>query len=218
MKLRFTFYLLLLLLPTFSWSQNINEVDSYSLPKYHQSISFKPFNYSNIDLMESDEMGILQMGIEYERLFKNNRFISFVLPFTYTRYYTGFVTDYNKSGNQIYITPGVKYYFNDFDSIKGFAVSTHLLLGHRSYEYSSELVNNGTAKGIFGGLLLNGQYNLKISQRMGINTEIGFGIRYMNEKKHYFNISFPSVKEVNHTSNKFTGIMNFSIGFNYRFK
>lgn len=81
------------------------------LPLFAQkknAIGIKPINLSNLDLGDSDDGFIgRHFGIEYERVISKDDKWPIALPLTFGWLKTLYVTDYDRTGYDFYITPGI---------------------------------------------------------------------------------------------------------------
>lgn len=185
---------------------------------YAQSVSLKPVNFSCIDIGGRYPIRGYHMGVQYERRIDSRGNWTIVLPVTATRYNTArYMTDYKSVGYAVYITPGIRYYIHSFNKVSGYSAGVQLMAGIHDYDYSGEL-SSGKATALFGGVLFNNYYAFQLWKGWSLQAELGAGVRNTRESKTYTIakgiVSPEMVKE--HTA-RYTGVVNASLGINYRF-
>ena len=171
-----------------------------------------------IDLSkESDILGYY-FGLELElKISKSGKWTA-VLPVTFANLKTFLITDYHRTGYEILITPGLRYYPKSFNKINGFSFGAHLLLGYHSSEIST-WGNRFKTKSNFQGLLVNANYSSKLRGNTSLKFELGLGARLVNEHQFYSYLNSNSSGRTEGITDKHLigGILNASVGFHLRF-
>ena len=171
-----------------------------------------------IDLSkESDFLGYY-FGVELERKISISGKWTFVLPVTFANLKTIYISDYHRTGYEILIAPGLRYYPKTFNKITGFSFGAHLLLGYHSSE-SSGWGNRFKTKSNFQGFLVNCNYSLKLTGNTSVKFELGSGARLVNEHEFYSYLNRYGTGTTEGIRDKHLvgGILNASIGFHLRF-
>ena len=189
-------------------------------PFFRHSLSLKPVNFSCIDLSGSNRIPGYHVGAQYERRIDKSGHWTIVLPVTATdlRYRLVYEADYSRSGYAVYITPGVRYYVNTFNRVSGYSAGLNLLAGVYNYQYSTEL-SSGKAESIFGGILFNNYYALKLWKSWSVQAELGAGVRNTRKDRSYIIREANGVidRQGNEKISRYTAILNTSLGVSYRF-
>lgn len=193
-------------------------IKSVSAQDLKHSVGVKPFNFSMIDLSKEGEFPGYHFGIEFEKKIAKSGKWTFVLPVTYANLKTILISDFYRSGFELYATPGLRFYPKGFNRIKGFSFGGHFLLGYHSSE-SSGWSNRFKTESNIQGLLINANYSLKLRGNTSVKFELGSGVRLVNEHKFssYLNRNGPGRTEEITDKHLVGGIFNASVGFHYRF-
>lgn len=209
MKIKITFFILFV---AFTFKTGFcQQVPSTNFPI--QAISIKPVNFSNIDLSKEGDFPGYHAGLAYERLLRPESHWAFVFPLTVAYYNTLFVSDYDKKGYQLYVTPGVKYYLKANQPWRGWSASLNTIVGIDRYDYSGQL-RSGNVATTFYGILGSWIFNAPMGKNTAFNFELGFGMKYAQLKNDYQRLQdFPPYHQIDKVEEyNFSGIMNISIG------
>lgn len=175
-----------------------------------------------LQIMESGESSgtgngpSVGFGISYERVLDKNGIVSLYLPFymgfsNTNNYNTGMVTNNNRSYNNFYIMPGLKFYPAGQGMVK-YAVGPQatIITGEKYESYTLYDptgrpigTNFGTVDRFVFGLAVNNSLNITPTPHLYLGLEMALGFSYINK--------------INDITRGTTGIFQFGFKAGYRF-
>src|SRR5690606_38142891 len=97
------------------------------------------------------------IAIGWEHKLKANNHWSIHLPVSIGTLKTFFISDYYRKGFNVFLSPGMGYYFKPFNGQNSYHLSGHALLGWAEYNLKT-MFNRNRSKDFYYGLLVNNNF------------------------------------------------------------
>lgn len=129
---------------------------------------------------------------------------------------TFIVTHYRREGYNLFLAPGVTYTPKKHLDTERFQVSGHLIMGYSNHTLSTLYYRSSDVKNNYGGLLVNGHFNTKITSRMYLNMFFGLGMKYEHSKGHGLPFDSHNSPFYEFKRNSFNPIVNMGLGLKFK--